>query len=130
MGRGVDIGRGAYFGTGENLEIGDCSGIGINCELYGPVKIGNGVMMGPEVVIYTRNHEHRRTDVPIGVQGHGPVKPVRIGNDVWIGRRVMMMPGTKIGTGAVVAAGAVVTKNVPDFTIVAGVPAKVVRHRK
>ncbi|HUV60177.1 MAG TPA: DapH/DapD/GlmU-related protein [Desulfatiglandales bacterium] len=130
MGAGGDIGRGAYFGTGEDVEIGNYSGIAIDDELHGPVKIGDGVIMAPEVVIYTTNHRFDRTDIPIGTQGNGPVKPVTSGDDVWIGRRAMIMPGVKIGNGVIVAAGSVVTKDVPDYTVIAGVPAKVVKHRK
>jgi maltose O-acetyltransferase len=63
------------------------------------------------------------------LQGLGQWKRLTIGNDVWIGRRVMAMPGVRIGDGAIIAAGAVVTKDVPDYAIVGGVPAKVIRFR-
>ena len=62
-------------------------------------------------------------------QGFSEALPVVIGDDVWIGRRAMIMPGVKIGNGVVVAAGAVVTKDVPDFAIVGGVPAKILKIR-
>ncbi len=130
MSKVVYIGRGAFFGTGEHIQLGNHSSIGVNCELHGHIKIGNSVMMAPEVVIYTQNHSSSRTDVPIGTQGREAIKPVNIGNDVWIGRRAMIMPGVKIGNGVIVAAGAVVTKDVPDYSVVAGVPAKVVKYRK
>ena len=87
-------------------------------------------MMGPEVVIYTQNHRYDRFDVPMGKQGHMPVEPVIIGNDVWIGRRVMIMPGCHIGDGVIIGAGAVVTKDVAPYSIVGGVPAKVIGSRK
>lgn len=127
-GKKVNIERGAIFGPG--VSLGDNSGIGIRCELYGDVTIGNNVMMGPEVVVYTSGHRFDRLDIPMMEQGQVDVKPVVIGNDVWIGRRVMIMPGVKIGDGAVIAAGAVVTKNVPDYAVVGGVPAKVLKSRK
>ena len=57
------------------------------------------------------------------------VSEVVIGNDVWIGMRVIIMPGVKVGDGVVIGAGAVVTKDVPDFAIVGGVPAKIIRYR-
>ena len=126
-GSDVNIERGAVF-TPE-LSIGNHSGIGIKCEVYGPVTIGENVMMGPEVVIYTQNHSHDRIDVPMIEQGHDEVQSVCIGNDVWIGRRAMIMPGVKVGDGAIIAAGAVVTKDVPEMCIVGGVPARVVKRR-
>ena len=126
-GKNVNIERNAVFGP--QLEIGDNSGVGINCEVYGPVKIGQNVMMGPEVVIYTSGHRHDRTDIPMVAQGRDEIKEVSIGNDGWIGRRVMIMPGVKIGDGCIIGAGAVVTKDIPDYSIAAGVPAKVLKSR-
>ena len=127
MGKNVNIERNAVFSPG--LSIGDNSGIGVNCEVYGSVTIGHNVMMGPEVVIYTRSHSHDRTDITMIEQGFEDEKPVTIGNDVWIGRRVMLMPGVNIGNGVIIGAGAVVTKDVPDYCIVGGVPAKVIKER-
>ena len=65
----------------------------------------------------------------MGDQGSRVAK-VTIGNDVWIGMRSIIMPGVKIGNGAVIGAGAIVTKNVPDYAIVGGVPAKIIKYRK
>ena len=126
-GHNVNIEQGAYFTPG--LTIGDCSGVGIDCEVYGPVSIGKNVMMGPEVVIYTSGHRFDRTDIPMMLQGSGEAEPVTVGDDVWIGRRVMIMPGVTIGDGCVIGAGAVVTKDIPPFSVAAGVPAKVIRTR-
>ncbi len=86
-------------------------------------------MMGPEVVIYTRGHKHDRTDIPMINQRNSKVEPVKIGNDVWSGRRVMIMPGVTIGDGVVIGAGAVVTKDIPNYCIAGGVHAKVIRDR-
>lgn len=97
--------------------------------VHGPLEIGDNVMMGPDVVILTHTHNIDRQDIPMGHQGSRIAK-VTIGNDVWIGMRSIIMPGIKIGNGAVVGAGAVVTKDVPDFAIVGGVPAKILRYRK
>ena len=127
-GKKVNIERGAVFGPG--VELGDYSGIGINCELYGSVTIGKHVMMGPEVVIYTSGHRFDRTDVPMMEQGSTEPRAVSIGDDVWIGRRAMIMPGVTIGEGCVIGAGAVVTKDIPPFSVAAGVPARVVKSRK
>ena len=127
-GKNVNIETNAYF-TPE-LEIGDNSGVGVNCDICGPVKIGNDVMMGPEVVVYTFLHNYEKTDIPMRLQGVEKPRPVRIGNDVWIGRRAIIMPGVTIGNGAIIGAGAVVTKDIPDYAIVGGVPAKVIKYRK
>ena len=127
FGKNVNIEKGAVFGP--LLEIGDNSGVGIRCELYGPVKIGENVMMGPEVIVYTSGHKHDRTDIPMIAQGGDEARVVTIGNDVWIGRRAMIMPGVTIGDGCVIGAGAVVTKDIPPYSIAGGVPAKVMKSR-
>ena len=126
-GKNVNVERLAFF-TPE-VTVGNNSGIGEKCELNGPVHIGDNVMMGPEVVCYTRNHRHDRIDIPMGHQGYEEWKPITIGNDVWIGRRVMIMPGVRIGNGVIIGAGGVVTKDIPDNCIACGVPARVVKRR-
>ena len=128
QGKNVNIEKNASFTPA--LSIGDDSGIGIRCEINGPVTIGKKVMMGPEVVIYTSGHRHDRCDIPMSAQGDDETKPVVIGDDVWIGRRVIIMPGVKIGTGCIIGAGAVVTKDIPDYSVAGGVPAKVIKSRK
>lgn len=86
------------------------------------IKIGKDVAIAREVII-------RDTDAhEIVGKEHEPIKPVVIGNHVWIGAKAMIMKGVTIGEGAIVAAGAVVTKDVPPKTIVAGVPAKVIKE--
>lgn len=122
-GENVNIESGAVF-TPE-LSIGNNSGIGIDCEVYGPVTIGNDVMMGPEVVIYTSNHQHSISSEPFWKQGSSTLE-VTIGNNVWIGRRAMFMAGSSVGDNVVVAAGAVVTKQFGDGVIIGGVPAKII----
>lgn len=128
IGKNVNVERNAYF-TPE-LTIGDNSGIGINAEIYGPVIIGNDVLMGPDVVFYTSSHKYERIDIPIGKQGSTNPEPIIIGNDCWIGRRVIIMPGVNVGDGAIIGAGAVVTKDVPPYAIVGGVPAKIIKYRR
>ena len=127
FGKNVNIERNAIF-TPE-LEIGNNSGIGIDCEVYGPVTIGDNVMMGPEVVIYTSGHKHDRVDIPMMEQGSSETQSVIIGNDVWIGRRAIIMPGVTIGDGVIIGAGAVVTKNIEPYVVAVGVPAKAVKNR-
>ncbi len=128
-GKSINIEKGAYFGDGSQIEIWNNSGIGINCRVVGPVKIGNDVMMGPEVVILTTHHRHDRFDVPMRLQGNLPAQPVIIGNDVWIGTRAIIMPGVRIGDGAIIGSSALVTKDVPDYAIVGGIPARIIRYR-
>ena len=120
----INIEHGSCF-TPE-LSLGDYSGIGVHCELYGEITIGKKVMMGPEVVFYTQNHKHD-LNVPFMEQGYEKM-PISIGDNVWIGRRVMFMPGSSLGNNVVVAAGSVVTKQFPDNVLVAGIPAKVIRE--
>ena len=127
-GSDVNVERHAHFGRG--VTLGHHSGIGINASIGEGVAIGDDVMMGPDCVIYTRSHRFDRLDVPMREQGYGPVAPVVIGNDCWIGGRVTIMPGVSLGNGCVVGAGAVVTRDVPAGAIVAGVPARIVRGRK
>lgn len=127
-GNNVNVEKGAKFGS--ELEIGDNSGIGVNCEINGKVIIGKNVMMGPEVVVYTQNHEFSNKNILICQQGYREKEQVVIGDDVWIGRRVIILPGVNIGNGAVVGAGAVVAKDVPDFAIAVGNPVKIVGYRE
>lgn len=128
-GRNINVEYGAYFGDGSEIEIGDNSGIGTCCKLYGPIRIGADVMMGPEVVIITRGHRFDRVDVHMKYQGRDDPRPVVIADDVWIGTRAIILPGVHIGKGVIIGSGAVVTKNVPEYAIVGGNPARVIRYR-
>lgn len=128
VGNNINIEKGAIITS--KCSVGNNSGIGINAKLHGTVIIGDNVMMGPECIIYTSNHEFSRTDIPMNQQGFRKEKPVEIGNDVWIGGRVIILPGVKIGNGCIVGAGAVVTKNIPDYAIVGGNPAKILKYRR
>lgn len=127
-GKNVNVERLAAFGRG--VALGDRSGIGIRASIGERTHIGNDVMMGPDCVIYTVSHRFDRTDIPMSQQGYTPIMPVTIGNDVWIGGRVTIMPGVNIGDGCVIGAGAVVTHDIPPYSVAAGVPAKVIRTRK
>lgn len=128
-GRDVNIEARAYFGRGMGVRLGDRSGIGVNCRLHGPVSIGSDVMMGPDVVVIAVNHRIDDTARPMIAQGHADPRPVVIGNDVWIGTRAIILPGVRVGDGAVIGAAAVVTKDVPPMAVVAGNPARVIRRR-
>lgn len=126
-GRNVNIERGSYFT--QNCSLGNNSGIGINAYITGTVDIGDDVMMGPECKIYTTNHCIDKIDIPMNRQGITKEAPVVIGDDVWIGVRVTILPGVQIGSHSVVCAGAVVTENVPEYAIVGGVPATLIKMR-
>lgn len=126
-GKNVNIERKAIFSS--HVSLGDNSGIGINASLTGSVVIGNNVMMGADCTMYSRNHAFDRLDIPMCEQGYNPEKTIVIGDDVWIGGHVIILPGVHIGKGAIVGAGAVVTKDVPEYAIVGGNPAKVIRYR-
>ena len=126
-GKNVNIEHGAIFS--KKLKIGDNSGIGIDCQLNGMVSIGKNVLMGPEVMMFTQNHNFSRIDIPIKDQGNTKEYPITIGDDVWIGARVIILPGVKVGNGAIIGAGSVVTKTIPNLTVVAGNPAKIIGVR-
>jgi maltose O-acetyltransferase len=128
-GADVDIRSGVYFGRGNRISLGDRSGLGKNVMLGqdAAVTIGNDVMVGPDVIVYTANH---RFDGPGPIREQGSdFSPVTIGDDVWIGARVIILAGVTIGHGAVVAAGAVVTKDIAPRTVVGGVPAREIGRR-
>ncbi len=126
-GKNVNIEHGAEFAY--DTEIGDNSGIGINAILSSGVKIGNDVMMGPYCMMFTSNHAIGDLTTPMRKQGHAERKPIVIGNDIWIGARVTILPGVHVGDGSVIGAGAVVTKDVEPYSIVAGNPAKKIGSR-
>ena len=127
-GPGIIVKDRCYFGDGSRLSVGKNSQLGQNSRLQGDVTIGDDCVMGPDVVIMATSHGYDRTDIPIRLQG-GWEKPIRIGNDVWIGTRVVILPGVEIGDHCIVAAGAVVTKSFPPYSVIAGVPAKLVKSR-
>ena len=126
-GKNVNIEKGAVFSS--SVELGDNSGLGLNAFLQGKVIIGRDVMMGPNVSIYTRNHASARLDIPMNQQGMTPMRPVVIGDDVWIGAGVIILPGAKIGKGCILGAGCVVRGEFPDYAVLVGNPAKVIKFR-
>lgn len=130
VGDNVNIRPNIKFAMGYNISIGENSGIGDGCFLQdlGEIVIGCDVLMAPEVMIFTANHKIKKDEL-IRTQG-AEIKSVRIEDDVWIGTRAILLPGIHIGKGAVIAAGAVVTKDVEPNTIVGGVPAKKIGNRE
>lgn len=125
----VNIERGASFGKGFELEIGDYSGLGRFCHVPSNIKIGKDVMMAPNVFVFHLNHAFDCTNIPMREQGVTSKEPVVIEDDVWIGRGVYIMPGKRVAKGSIVAAGTVLTKNFPEYSIIAGNPGKLIRSR-
>jgi maltose O-acetyltransferase len=129
-GKNVNIERGASFGKGFELEIGDNSGLGRYCHVPSNIKIGKDVMMAPNVFVFHLNHSFQNTEIPMRTQGVTNKEPVVIEDDVWIGRGVYIMPGKKIKKGSIVAAGTVLTKNFPEYSIIGGNPSRFIKSRK
>lgn len=113
-----NIERGATFGS--LVKLGDCSNIGYMCEVHGDVSIGDYVMMAPRVRIYTVNHRTDDINTPMMLRGNEPSRSVTIGDDCWIGDGAIILPGVAIGPHSIVAAGAVVTKSFPAYSILGG----------
>lgn len=127
MGTNVNINK--YAEITYKLKIGNESGLGRYSIAQGNITIGDGVMIGPYCFIYTRNHKTDDLDIPMFKQGLTEKKPVVIENDVWIGARVTILPGVHVGSGSIIAAGSVVTKDVPPYAVVGGNPAKIIKYR-
>lgn len=130
VGKGVVIRDGVKILFPERVEIGKYTGLNDSCIIDGTggVKIGSYVRMAPRVEILTSNHIFTDRNVPIKKQGL-ELKAVVIEDDVWVGIGALLVPGVHIGHGAVIAGHAVVTKNVPPFAIVAGIPAVTIGQR-
>jgi acetyltransferase-like isoleucine patch superfamily enzyme len=107
--------------------IGDHTRVGLHNTIIGPVTIGSHVNLAQGITVTALNHNFSDSTLRIDEQGVSTT-PVVIGDDVWIGANAVILPGVTIGRHVVVAAGAVVTKDVPDYCVVAGVPAKVVKE--
>jgi maltose O-acetyltransferase len=128
-GSGLFVRQNAYFGDGRRLSVGDGSELGHNSRICGEVEIGSDCMMGPEVVLKATSHAYDRVDVPMVKQGNLPDRKIIVGDDVWIGTRSIILRGVTIGSHSIVAAGSVVTKSFPSYSIIGGVPAKLIKRR-
>jgi len=122
---------GVIRNLGEGLVIGNNMGMSPNCfiQVRGKVTIGNDVMFGPGVSVFSEEHGFEQVDVPMIAQQETR-KGVQIGDNVWVGTRAVILGGVTIGEGSIIAAGAVVKESVPPYSVVAGIPAKVIRSRK
>ncbi len=107
--------------------IGDRSRIGLGCVVIGPATIGNDVMFAQNIVVSGLNHGYQDITIPPSLQAV-ETNPITIGDDVWIGANAVITAGVKIGKHAVIAAGSIVTKDVPNFSIAAGNPARILKQ--
>ncbi len=115
-----------------SLKIGNNCSINNNVQIsaaQGQISIGNDVLIGANSVIRAGTHNYSRTDIPIRKQGHNQGK-ILIEDDVWLSSNVVVTSNVKLGKGCVVAAGAVVTKDIPSYAVVGGVPARILKRRK
>ncbi len=113
-------------GVGDVI-IGDRTRIGLSNTIIGPAKIGNDVRLAQNVVLSGLNHNYTDIDIPIHAQGVS-TKPIEIKDESWIGANVVILPGVTIGKHSVVAGGSVVTKNIPEYSVAAGNPARIVKQ--
>ena len=137
LGVNVNIPDGSYIRCtgviselGKGLTVGNNTGFGhytfINAQ--GGVVIGNDVIMGPNVRILAENHKYDSLDLPIRLQGVSR-QGITIDSNVWIGANVTILDGVRIHSGSVIGAGSVVTKSIPENSVAAGVPCKVIKER-
>jgi len=112
-----------------DVVIGHHTRIGLHNTVIGPVTIGNYVNLAQGITVTALNHNFSDTSKRIDQQGVSTT-PVTLGDDIWIGANAVILPGVTIGNHSVVAAGAVVTKDVPPYTLVGGVPARIIKSLK
>lgn len=122
---------GVYSELGEGILIGNNVGISENCyiQVRGYVEIGDDVIIGPNSSIFSENHNFENNDILIREQGVSR-KGVKIERGVWIGTKSVILDGVTVGENSIVAAGSVVNKNIAPYSIVGGVPAKLIKRRK
>lgn len=131
MGQNVNVEKGAHFGKGFDIEIGDHSSIGKDAKIPPDIKIGKDVMMGNNVTTFGTSHVFDRTDISMISQGLKKYPPFVIEDDVWIGQNTIILPKVgKLAKGTIVGAGSVVTKQFPEYSIIGGNPARLIRMRK
>ena len=127
-GKNINIEPHVRINWGGN-ELGDNSSFGFGSLIDGNTKVGKNVMIGREFMTIPRNHKTDSIEVPMIHQGFTEPTSIIIDDDVWIGNRVTVLPGIHIHSHSIIAAGAVVTKDVPMYAVVGGVPAKVIKYR-
>lgn len=136
--QGIDIGDNVFVGRNTiiycqngDVEIGNKTNIGSNCQIFSArkVQIGENVLIAAYTYLVGGGHIYEDLDIPIIEQGR-TASGIKIGDNVWLGASVKVLDGVSIGEGAIIAAGAVVTEDIPAFAIAGGIPAKVIKLRK
>ena len=130
VGKGFFCASGCRVSNGRSVIIGDNFYMGYNCHLGANMIVGKDVLFASEVAVVGGDHKIDNIDVHINYSGRDVFKTAEFGDGCWLGYGAIVLHGVKIGKGAVVAAGSVVTKNVEPDAIVAGNPAKFIRYRK
>lgn len=136
FGKESEFRLGAYAVETHKIFIGDCVVLRPGTMLFASplseikdqIVIEDFVLIGSGVHVYVSNHEYRNTSVPIFHQGHQEVRPVIIKRGAWIGANSIILPGVCVGENSVVGAGSIVTKDVPEYSVVVGNPARVVKR--
>jgi acetyltransferase-like isoleucine patch superfamily enzyme len=119
--RGGEIDFGNNFSSNQNVIF--------NADHGGKLIFGENCLVGPMSIFRTSNHNFDTLSIPINLQGHDS-SDISVGNDVWIGSHVVVLPGVKIGNSAVIGAHSVVTRDIPDNAVAFGSPAEVIRYRE
>ncbi|MBF9036662.1 acyltransferase [Rhodobacterales bacterium HKCCE2091] len=133
IGPGANISPNAVFSNPERIEIGARMNLGARCHLWagpsrGRIVIGDDVLFGPEVMVTAAGYRFN-DGAPVTMQAMDEADVI-IGNDVWLATRVIVLPGARIGDGAIIGAGAIVTGEIPAGAIAVGAPARVVGERR
>ncbi|MCB9205239.1 MAG: acyltransferase [Flavobacteriales bacterium] len=129
VGKRTKVQRGVYIGKGDRIIIGD------DCQINEMVRldnarIGNNVMIARECVVLGKMHETTDTTKPMNQQGNKEVCQTVIHDDVWLGLRVIVMPGVEIAKGTIVGAGSVLTRSTEPYGVYGGIPARLIKYRK
>lgn len=129
-GNNLQVFESVMIRTPERISMGSNVSINELCYIHGRggVTIGNDVRIGPSVGIFSFSHVFSDRKTPIKDQGYRE-EPISIGDDVWIGHGATITGGVSIGKGCIVAAGSVVTKSFPEYSVIGGVPAKAIKKR-
>ena len=130
VGHDTKVHANVYFGSGANVELGDYSSLNYGAWISNDTVIGEDVMMGPFVMILSGSHNFERLDIPMREQGAPERRAVIIEDDVWIGAKTIILPGVRVGAHSIIGAGSVVTKDVPEYAIVGGSPARLIKFRE
>src|SRR5918992_3161096 len=136
--KGITIGTGVFIGRNTILSckngdivIDDRANIGFNCEIFSAsrVRVGKSILMAAYTYLVGGDHLYDRIDIPVLEQGR-TARGIEVADHVWLGAHVVVTDGSRVGRDAIIGAGAVVVGDVPEFSVAAGIPAKVVRDRR